>query len=38
VRFEASTQARLAEVRSEVDGVLEADRAKHGAGRSGAHA
>ena len=38
LRFEAPTEARIAEVRSEVEGVLEAARAKLGRGSSGSHA
>ncbi|HVW25078.1 MAG TPA: phosphomannomutase/phosphoglucomutase [Polyangiaceae bacterium] len=38
VRFEAPTEARLAEVRAEVETVLDAARAKLGAPRSGSHA
>jgi phosphomannomutase/phosphoglucomutase len=38
VRFEAPTEARLGEVRTEVERVLEAARKKLGAGGSGGHA
>jgi phosphomannomutase/phosphoglucomutase len=38
VRFEAPTEARLSEVRAEVESVLDAARAKLGAPRSGSHA
>jgi len=38
VRFEAKTEARLAEVRAEVEAVLDSARTKLGAPRSGSHA